>query len=584
MKIRKHDFKWLYAASFPIIILYSLRHVCLGVDLWDGGYQYANFRYSGLEYMDSMWYFATWLANAAGSLLMHLPGGGTMLGMNLYTALITGGIAAFSYDYCVRKLEIPAWAAFCGEIMALSLCWAPSGSLYNYLTYAFLLAGTVFLYQGLTTARPWYLVLAGAALGLNIGVRFSNVAQAGLILAVWYEAFLSGKKLSEAVKETALCMLGYFGAYGVFFLLMCAVYGPGTYGEGIFRLFAMTEHASDYTAFSMLANMGKAYYNATYWLKRYGVAAVCGGIVCAVIPRRYGKLKHAVAAFAGAGLLWWLWKLGYCRRDYRVYDSIYEPCIVILEFAVLLSAVRMADRKEETKKKLLALLLILTVLVTPLGSNNAVYSSINNLFFIMPCFLGMVYDFFRTRRESFLQPFQWGLAVAVLLLGFQTLGFGRYFVYEEATGARDVSTEVTGIPVLEGMYTGADKAEKLETLYDYLQADGLGGRECILYGNIPGIAYYMELAPALNVWSDLRSYGPEIMKADLERVEQELRSGGERPLVILESSLVEYAETGSGKLPFEEVTTEEKLKLLCGFMERNGYRGVFNNGKYAVYE
>ncbi len=40
--------------------------------------------------MDSMWYFATWIANVFGNALTKLPWGDTMLGMNVYTSLVVG--------------------------------------------------------------------------------------------------------------------------------------------------------------------------------------------------------------------------------------------------------------------------------------------------------------------------------------------------------------------------------------------------------------------------------------------------------------------------------------------------------------
>lgn len=583
MKLPKRNFKWIYGASFAFLMIYALRHVHMGVDLWDGGYNYANFRYMGLEYMDSMWYFATWLAGIAGNVLTRLPWGNTMLGMNVYTSLLTAGVCAAAYDFCVRKLRIPAWLAFTGEIVALSLCWAPSGALYNYLTYAFLLGGTLCLYRGLTEEKNRYLILAGAFLGLNVGVRFSNLLQAGLILAVWYYAFLSGKKFSEALKKTGFCMLGYFGAYGMLLLILALRYGPGRYWEGVLRLFAMTEHAKDYKAGSMLWNMAKAYYDATYWLKRYGVAVICGGVCCALLPVKWKRGKQIVAFAAVAGLLWWLLKLGYCYRDYKVYASVYEPCIVVFEFALLLSLLQMGSRGTDKNRKLLAALLVLTILLTSLGSNNAVYSSINNLFFVMPCFLGMVYEFIRNRKEAAWLPFQGALTVAALLLCFQAVLFGREYVYEEATGARDVGTPVSGIPVLQGMHTGRQKAEQLESLYRYIQEKELGQKECILYGNIPGIAYYMELAPAFNVWSDLRSYSPQIMERDLELLEREIAEGGEKPLVILERNCGIYADTKGAEGIFEEETAEQKMILINSFMERNGYQKDFSNEKYTVY-
>lgn len=63
-----------------ILFLYPLRHIWIGLDLWDTGYNYANFQYMGLEHMDSMWLFSTYLATAVGHLLSFLPGAKTASG------------------------------------------------------------------------------------------------------------------------------------------------------------------------------------------------------------------------------------------------------------------------------------------------------------------------------------------------------------------------------------------------------------------------------------------------------------------------------------------------------------------------
>jgi hypothetical protein len=54
-----------------ILLIYPLRHVNWGLDLWDTGYNYANFQYMGTEHMDSMWLFSTYLANVTGNFLMN---------------------------------------------------------------------------------------------------------------------------------------------------------------------------------------------------------------------------------------------------------------------------------------------------------------------------------------------------------------------------------------------------------------------------------------------------------------------------------------------------------------------------------
>ena len=42
-----------------ILVFYPLRHITWGLDLWDTGYNYANFQYMGTKHMDSMWLFST---------------------------------------------------------------------------------------------------------------------------------------------------------------------------------------------------------------------------------------------------------------------------------------------------------------------------------------------------------------------------------------------------------------------------------------------------------------------------------------------------------------------------------------------
>ena len=52
-----------------ILVLYPLRHIAWGLDLWDTGYGYANFEYMGTQHMDSMWLFSTYLTTAIGHFL-----------------------------------------------------------------------------------------------------------------------------------------------------------------------------------------------------------------------------------------------------------------------------------------------------------------------------------------------------------------------------------------------------------------------------------------------------------------------------------------------------------------------------------
>ena len=90
-----------------ILAFYPLRHIGVGLDLWDTGYNYANFQYMGTGNMDSMWFFSTYLANVTGNFLTKLPSGDTLMGMNLYTGLTVSLMALIGYFFCTRKLKMP---------------------------------------------------------------------------------------------------------------------------------------------------------------------------------------------------------------------------------------------------------------------------------------------------------------------------------------------------------------------------------------------------------------------------------------------------------------------------------------------
>lgn len=576
--------KCIWVVAAVILFAYPLRHVFQGVDLWDGGYNYANFRYMGTEYMDSMWLFATWLANALGAFLTRLPFGDTMAGMNIYTGLLTGFLAAASFQFCVGKLKIPPWLAFAGEILALSLCWLPAAVLYNYLTYIFLFAGTAFLYLGLAEDKKCYLIAAGAVLGLNVGVRFSNLVQTGLILAVWAYGLLCRKKFSRVLKETGWCILGYAGGLGVFLLLMSAIYGLENYIQGILRLFAMTETASDYTAGSMLRGMTSAYIDSLYWLKRFFLAAFGGLLICLALPEKWRRMKQLLSALLLFPLAWWLRKKGFYTLDYTAYSSMLSPCVVMLVMIMGLGLFRIWDRKAAREEKLLAGLVILNILLASLGGNNAVYSSINNLFLVMPYGLWMIWKFCREKRHILFFPIKAILVLALLIMAVQSLRFGAAFVYEEADGGRHMDTRIDNVPVLKGMTTNAGKAAWITETYEYIKSNGLQDRECLLYGEIPGMSYYLEMAPALNIWSDLRSYTPETMSRDMGRLEEEIASGAKKPVIILEASRAQYVLDKNPEGLFWEESTEQKMQLICAFIGKYGYERTFENGKFVVYE
>lgn len=574
---KKHidSVKWILITL--ILLLYPLTHISDGIDLWDGGYNYANFKFSGLAHMDSMWYFATWLANQVGSFFTALPYGSTCIGMNVYTGLVISAMSLTAFFFCVRKLHMPSILVLTGQLIAISLCWAPSGMLYSYLTYAFILVATIFLYLGLIEDKNSYLVIAGVVLGWNVAVRFSNLVQMGLILAVWGYGVIDRKKLRRVLQQTGFCIAGYAGALGTFLGIMAWKYGLGNYIEGILRLFQMTEQADDYSPGWMLLGMVWAYYDCLYFLKRFALALIIGILFCVLLPASWKKTKKGITIAIMAILSIWLIGNRFCSGDYASYTSIYYPCVTVLTLTLCLSFYQLIDRKASGENKLLGILLMLTILITSLGGNNAIYSSMNNLFLVLPGFLWLVWGLCKENKCIRVFPVQCLLLVAIGFLLVQSVRFDRKFVYEEAAGEWDLTYRVEKIPVLKGMKTNPQKAEALESLYQYITDNGLQDKKCILYGEIPGVAYYMDLEPAMNIWSDLRSYHYKIMERDLKAVSQ-------RPVIIMTTECSQYVSGEAEEDLFWDKSMEDKMNLLCSYIEDNQFVLTFQNDKFAIYE
>ncbi len=629
---------WWESLLVVILFWYPLRHIYWGLDLWDTGYNYANFVYMGLEHMDSMWLFSTYLANAAGHFLTLLPGAGGLVGMNLYTGLFAGALAIMGYFFCTRKLEIPRGIAFVGEMAALSLCWCPTALIYNYLTYILFLSCVILLYAGLTKKRMWCLAVAGICLGTNVFVRFSNLPEAAMIAAVWVYAFLevreirkqtdagvtkegiAGQRVSGiglAAKYTVFCLGGYLSALAAGLGYLHIRYGLDAYVNGIRRLFAMTEDATDYKPASMLTGLIDPYRENLYWAGRILVIVMAGTLGFAAVKwllRYVGKgsgpdmhetrEERVVWRIARAGacglavlMLVWLYYRGFCSLEFYSYGAILRPGILFLMLTMAIALIRIFHPASPLEERLISGMVLLVVLLTSLGSNNNVYPSLNNLFVAGPYTLWQCRRFLRQRKEwrftwVCVFPAKAVLTAFLALFLFQSGVFGVTFVFAEATGARDVTTVIENNEILQGVKMSPERAEWMSGLSAYVNEQGLKGQEVILYGRIPSLSYYLEMPSAFNPWSDLPSYQYEVMERDMRELVEEIQRGERMcPTVILERKSALYLQGGAEALQqdgmsdkeVDEMDKDPKLKLIGRYMNTLDYEAAYENAKFTVY-
>lgn len=605
-----------------VLVLYPLRHIAWGLDLWDTGYGYANFEYMGTRHMDPMWLFSTYLTTAIGHLLSLLPGAKTLIGMNFYTGLSISLLAVLGYYFCTKVLKIPAWLTFLGEFTAVSFCWCPTGSFYNYVTYVFFLISVICLYLGLSRGKGGWLFAAGVALGCNVLARFSNLPEAAMIVAVWAYGITrkkaAGRRLrKKLLQDTGMCLAGYLTALLVLFGYIQIRYGMDEYVRGIQRLFSMTEVATDYTAASMLLGMFDWYLQNLYWELRMCVFLIAGMIAVGflefaaasvrdsyagkdAIKKALRILEWVVSAVLAVIMVFWLYRQGFCATEYTNYGAIIWPGVTFLTLTLLVTLWRIFTPSAPGEEKLLSGLIFLIVLITSLGSNNKLYPSMNNLFLALPYMYWQFYRFckyagsFRWKRMTISPIPAKCLFGGFFLLFFIQVGlFGRSFVFAEGTGVQEIHAQVTNNETLKGVWMSEERAGWMQEISEYVNTGELAGKDVLLYGQIPALSYYLQMPAAFNPWPDLDSYQIGQLEQDMQKMQERMHADATyRPVVLLEKKYAVYLEAGEAALMRMEPTEKEqgwivdnpKLLLIGKFMEDYGYEKTFENEKFVIYE
>lgn len=580
---------------FPaVLLIYPLLWADQGIELADSMYSLTNFRF--FPQLEGTWMVATYLANVMGWLLMKLPFGGTLLGISFYTRLMISAMALLSYYFLKGKM--PASAAFLGEILAISFCWCPSTILYNYLTYFLFLLGSILLYRGLIWERKGLLLGAGVCLGLNGMVRLPNLAETALILAVFYYGRLANQKMDEVWKNVGVCVAGFLTGFLAAFALVCIQYGPGAWFGMFTSLAGYSATDESYSPFSMVTSVLKAYEGTLIWAMLLGSCILAGWIFFRLLPPRFHRAGKAVYCICIPVLLRLFWGRGMFTFTYYNYRSMYEWGMLLLYLILLSCLFVMADAGRFRRDRLLALMVLLSVAVTPLGSNNGTMPSLNNLFLAAPFALGALgQGYVRYGRRPLFFP---AVAITVTVLAVtvvQGIGFRARFAFGDGIYGEKRDAKVDNSDILIGMRTRVWNAENLSGLLDFMEnqeeaADSLlrladqdrRGQEpssaasLITFGNAPGLHYLLDLAPALtHSWPDLDTYPSDQMKVELD--EAALLS--QRPLIIL------YQENGRDleEEIVQSLSTEKqkKWRYLQDFLQDGGYTLLYENEGFQVF-
>lgn len=545
-----------------IIFLLPLMNVNQGLDITDSTYSLGNYMF--FKESDGTWLVSTYLSNVIGSIIVRLPYGDYLIGANVYTGLIVGTIAYISYLFFSRILG--KRCAFVGEVVALCYCWIPTGILYNYLSYMFMVIGVILLYRAILSERRIIFLLAGLFLGLNVFVRIPNVLQMSFILALWVDAYMEKQSFSKVVQKTLFCVIGYLVGICVPIAMISVQYGVGNLGKTIQGLVGIAGGDSSYTPYSMIKDTIDAYIHSVKWLIVICGCIAVGMIVNSVKKGKYTRVKIIAYLAVIAIMLRFMWGRGmYSFRYYEDYSSMYEWGMMALMLSIIAMVYVFASKKYHRNIQLLAILALITIIIAPLGSNNYTYQNLNNLFLVMPIAVYIGIDFCKNtwlaKQNIYNTPISIMIAICMCCVVIQGFGFHSNFVFRDGTKGEKRDTKVESVMSLCGIYTNRDKAKNIEELARYI--DSINPESAVYFGDCPGLAYVLRIPCAISsTWPDLDSYSIEEFYEELSMV---------KAPIIIRTDMGEYKNT------------KVKYDLLQKYIQENAYLSVFKNDEYEIY-
>lgn len=580
----------------PIILgLMPLMNFNQGVDYIDSMYSPGNFVF--FKQMKGTWVVATFLSNAIGHLLTLLPGGGTYVGIRIYTSLVISAIALVVY-FTLRK-RMPWYIVAVGETIAICLCWCPTTILYNYLTYLFMTIGLILLYKGLTEEKRMFFILAGLSLGINLFVRFPNIVEVGFILAVWVYGILKKKKFIEIFIETDWCILGYCVGVAVCMGIITLLYGSDAYANMITSLFGMTGDNTSYKPIQMVFAVLRELRIGLKWPIIMAVPVVALSIVFRFAKGEAVTVLKVLSVLAMPAAILLCMKLGMFNRDYNSYQSIMGPAVTFVIISIVISVLKIFSKNTDADTKLVYGLILLCIAITPLGSNNALFPVYNNLFLISPIILLAIWKEVVKYKESDIAfPATVMLSGMILVLFIQSVCFGATYIFRgQKSGESRVTEFYTKInnDIIGDCNTSAERREAINELTDYWKKHS--SERILLLGNIPGVSYFLNVPTAIPTsWPDLGSYSYETYKTDMKELEGRIDEKGEElPTIILsfganavitndkeaQEWFDENKEDGEGYL--DVMLSDPKYADMGEFIKKYGYEMQLCNEKFVVY-
>lgn len=574
----KEKNKYINVIFIGIIIALAFLHVSTGFDLTDEGYGFYNFEC--FPNFDKTWAVSTLYANLIGKIFTLLPYGHTILGMRIYCTILFCAFIVWEYFELSRYYsKIPV---FIGILISMGLCWAPKGLLYHYLSYYLFNMAALLLVRAINTGKTKWYVVAGFLLGCNLFVRFPNITECCLIVALWAYGILKRKNV---IKETFQCVSGYLLACVLGLAFIAVIWDFRAFYEMIISLFTMGKNVSEYNPRAYVLSMFYAFgLKKAFWLPFFILGGV-STIAYLILGNKKKLFRRIIILFDIIGfyaLTVLMFKNNQFTVDYSNYSSIENWATLFIAFAIVFLIVCFFSKSIRLNDRLLAIISVLIIVVTPIGGNNFIFENYNNLFLVAPIFVSVLFNLIKAgyskegaQSTTIVFPFLVVMFLSSFALMIQSIGFGLEFVYRDGNFFKSEYRYVEGNNRLKGLRVTKEKAELIKDVSIAIKGWNLENKKAIIWGDNPGLFYVCSFDNAMShAWIYLYSYLDSYLLNDLEVVAK--CAEDEWPIFIYDKA------TGLEQFESSDIEWDYKGRILYSFMKENGYEKVYENEQVGI--
>ena len=562
MKKAGHIIEWLdghYGSAvgwaIALLTLWQLVIAVFGVDLCDSGY-YLTFFDNIFKAPEAVEYnFMYYLSGVAGGVLNAvLPEGGKWMAMRVAGVLCNAG--AMAIMACALRRILPATAVIMGFLMVVASLVMYPFTFNNDLMSALLwVAALACMFKGLTHGRWRSLLLAGVLVGVNTFTRIPNVLAIGLAVMPFVAHFYNKCPWRECWRQCGTFLAGAaVGILAVIGMMMAL---------GHWEIFVqnMTDLLGIVTGSS-----GAATHNAG------GLVAVMLGFYrqCLLVGLKMAALWLPLwLAWRYVGnrwLRWILWlavaivSLYFMWHQSHIMHPLWVMCVVGIVWVIIKGGSRV----------MAAWLGLFMLLVFPLGSDGA-----TNNGGIIAWMAAPVAALMWQRRTTIVFP------LTFILVGLvQSLLLGAYF----DGGSLRHKTATVNDSRAALVRTTPERAHIINETLAGLQGRVSAGDTLLCYGSIPMMNHLTRTIPAIGCsW-------PELLSADA--LDARLKAwDGNCPAILRQkfNDLGPYWSEATDDFlqayPHQDkFLTQDKMDAIKRFIAAHGYRIVWQNEWFALYE